>query len=201
MNIRKIVITGGPCGGKTTGMNKIQEAFTALGHTVLFIHETATELISGGVSPWTCSSNGEYQKCQMKMQIEKEKIYEYAAKTMDAENILIVCDRGTLDNKAYMTEADYANALNYIDTDEDSLLKSYDAIFHLVTAAKGAAEFYTTSNNSARTETIEEAIAIDDKLIAAWANHPSLHIIDNAGDFDTKINNLISKIKQSLRVN
>ena len=103
MSITKIVITGGPCAGKTTGMSWIQNAFTERGYTVLFVSETATELISGGVAPWTCLSNSEYQKCQMKLQQEKEKIFEYAARTMDSEKILIVCDRGALDNKAYMT--------------------------------------------------------------------------------------------------
>lgn len=68
MSITKIVITGGPCAGKTTGMSWIQNVFTERGYKVLFISETATELISGGVAPWTCSSNGEYQKCQLKLQ-------------------------------------------------------------------------------------------------------------------------------------
>ena len=74
-SISKIVITGGPCAGKTTGMSWIQNAFTERGYTVLFIPEIATELISGGVAPWTCGSNGEYQKCQLKLQMEKEKVF------------------------------------------------------------------------------------------------------------------------------
>lgn len=78
MKISKIVITGGPCAGKTTAMNWIQNAFTNRGYMVLFVPETATELISGGVALWTCSSNGEYQKCQLRLQNEKEKIFEYA---------------------------------------------------------------------------------------------------------------------------
>ena len=78
MKINKIVITGGPCAGKTTAMNWVQNAFTNRGYMVLFVPETATELISGGVAPWTCSSNGEYQKCQLRLQNEKEKIFEYA---------------------------------------------------------------------------------------------------------------------------
>ena len=32
-----------------------------------------------------------------------------------------------------------------------------------------AEEFYTLENNAARYETIEEAVALDDRLIAAWA--------------------------------
>ena len=64
MKITKIVITGGPCGGKTTAMGKIQKKFSRAGYKVLFIAETATELITGGVAPWTLVSNEEYQKCQ-----------------------------------------------------------------------------------------------------------------------------------------
>lgn len=193
-SISKIVITGGPCAGKTTGMSWIQNAFTERGYTVLFIPEIATELISGGVAPWTCGSNGEYQKCQLKLQMEKEKVFEYAARTMDSEKILIVCDRGALDNKAYMTDAEFAVAANYVGANEVELRDGYDAVFHLVTAAKGAQKFYTTANNTARTETPEEAAAFDDKLIAAWTGHPHLRIIDNAEGFEEKMKCLIKEI-------
>ena len=193
-SISKIVITGGPCAGKTTGMSWIQNAFTERGYTVLFIPEIATELISGGVAPWTCGSNGEYQKSQLKLQMEKEKVFEYAARTMDSEKILIVCDRGALDNKAYMTDAEFAVAANYVGANEVELRDGYDAVFHLVTAAKGAQKFYTTANNTARTETPEEAAALDDKLIAAWTGHPHLRIIDNAEGFEEKMKCLIKEI-------
>ena len=62
MDISKIVITGGPCAGKTTALSWIQNAFTKKGYRVLFVPETATELISGGVAPWTCGTNEDYQK-------------------------------------------------------------------------------------------------------------------------------------------
>ena len=194
MKISKIVITGGPCAGKTTGMNWIRNAFTNRGYTVLFVPETATELISGGVAPWTCSSNAEYQKCQMKLQIEKEKVFESAAAGMAGDKVLIVCDRGALDNKAYMNDAEFALVLNSIGTDEVRLRDNYDAVFHLVTAAKGAEKFYTTANNTARTETPEEAAALDDRLISAWTGHPHLRIIDNSTGFEEKMKRLIREI-------
>ena len=62
MKLNKIVITGGPCAGKTTAMSWVQNAFTKLGYRVLFVPETATELITGGVAPWTCGTNLDYQK-------------------------------------------------------------------------------------------------------------------------------------------
>lgn len=198
VDITKIVITGGPCAGKSTAMSWIQNAFTQMGYTVLFIPETATELITGGVAPWTCGSNGEYQKCQLRLQLDKERVFEAAAKTMKVDKVLIVCDRGALDNKAYMNELEYAAALDYLQLDEVTLRDGYDAVFHLVTAAKGAAEFYTTANNAARTETVEQAIWLDDKLIAAWTGHPHLRVIDNTTDFEAKMKRLIAEISAFL---
>lgn len=196
--VTKIVVTGGPCAGKSTAMSWIQNAFTQMGYTVLFIPETATELITGGVAPWTCATNGEFQKCLLRLQLEKERVFELGAKTMDTPKVLIVCDRGALDNKAYMDGLEFANVLEYLDTNEIELRDTYDAVFHLVTAAKGAEEFYTTANNSARTETTEEAAEIDDKLISAWTGHPHLRVIDNSTGFEDKMRRLIAEISSFL---
>lgn len=198
MSIQKIVITGGPGAGKTTGMSWIQNEFTKLGYTVLFVPETATELITGGVTPWTCGSNEQYQECQMLLQLKKEELFERAAKTMSADKVLIVCDRGTIDNKAYMDEEEFSRILSLIGYSEVQLRDSYDAVFHLVTAAKGAEKFYTTENNKARTETPEQAAAMDDKLIAAWTGHPHLRVIDNSTDFEDKLHRLIAEIRSFL---
>ena len=194
MSIRKIVITGGPCAGKTTAMSWIQNEFTRRGYRVLFVPETATELISGGVAPWTCCSNLDYQKCQVRLQLEKEAIFEQAAHTMSDPKILIVCDRGALDNKAYMTDAEFAEVMESLGTNEVTLRDTYDAVFHLTTAAIGALDAYTLSNNAARTETPEQAAALDGKLLASWTGHPHLRIIDNSTDFQGKLERVIAEI-------
>ena len=192
--ITKIVITGGPCAGKSTAMSWIQNAFTQMGYSVLFVPETATELITGGVAPWVCGTNAEYQKCQLELQMAKERVFEQAARTMAADKILIVCDRGALDNKAYMDDAEFAEVLRFAGSNEIELRDQYDAVFHLVTAAKGAEEFYTTANNAARTETVEEAAALDEQLISAWTGHPHLRVIDNTTSFEEKMKRLIAEI-------
>ena len=197
-DIKKIVITGGPCAGKTTGMSWIQNEFTKLGYVVLFVPETATELINGGVAPFSCGSNLDFQKCQIKLQMEKESIFEQAARTMNADKILIVCDRGLMDNKAYMDEIEFSELTREMNTNAVALRDGYDAVFHLVTAAKGAEKFYTTANNTARTETPEMAADLDDKLIAAWTGHPHLRVIDNSSDFEQKMIKLIAEIRSFL---
>ena len=198
MTITKIVITGGPCAGKSTAMSWIQNAFTQEGYTVLFVPETATELITGGVAPWTCGTNADFQKCLIGLQLEKEKTFVTAAQTMPAEKVLIVCDRGAIDNKAYMQAEEFAQILSDMGMSEVELRDRYDAVFHLVTAAKGAEEFYTTANNEARTETVEQATVLDDKLISAWTGHPHLRIIDNMTEFEGKMKRLIAEISAFL---
>ena len=69
MAITKIVITGGPGAGKTGALGRIKEVFSDLGYTVLFVPEVATSLISGGVAPWTCGTNCEFQKCPLSMHL------------------------------------------------------------------------------------------------------------------------------------
>ena len=194
MQIVKIVITGGPCGGKSTAMSRIMKELGKLGYTVLFVPETASELISGGVAPWTCGCNSDFQKSLFTLQLTKEKVFENAAKTMNNDKYLIVCDRGALDNKAYMSQQEFADVLSAIGMNEVQLRDNYDAVFHLVTAADGAEKFYTLDNNQARTETPEQARELDEKIIAAWTGHPHLRVIDNSTDFETKMQRLISEI-------
>jgi|GEM_PF-31222 len=192
-NITKIVITGGPCGGKSTGLQKINDHFSNLGYTVVFINETATELIENGIAPWK-GKNTAFQKAILKLQVYKEQIYHEWAKHLKADKILIVCDRGALDNKAYLPEEEFISILASLQANEIELRDQYDAVFHLVTAANGAAEYYTTANNTARTESCAEAVVLDNKVISAWTGHPHFRVIDNSTDFDKKIRRLISEI-------
>ena len=192
--ITKIVLTGGPCAGKTTALSWINNYFSKRGYTVLFVPEVATELISNGVAPWTCGTNYDYQKLQMESQKFKEMIFENAAKTMNKDKILIVCDRGILDNKAYMDDVEFKRLMKEFNTNEIKERDSYDAVFHLVTAAKGKEEVYTLANNKARTESIKEARILDDKIISAWTGQPHFRIIDNSTEFEQKLERLIKEI-------
>ena len=188
--ITKIVITGGPCAGKSTAMSWIRNAFGQRGYNVLFVPETATELITGGVAPWTCGSNAEYQKCQVELQLTKERLFLQAAETMKDEKILIVCDRGVMDNRAYMSEEEFSEVLKALHGDEITWRDGYDAVFHLVTAANGAEKFYSSANNSVRYETIPEAVDLDNRLVGCGTGHKYLRVIDNSTDFEGKMRRL-----------
>lgn len=194
VQVHKIVVTGGPCGGKSTAMSWIQNNFEQLGYRVLFVSEAASELITGGIAPWNCADTVAFQSVLMELQLKKEELFEKAARGMDVEKVLIVCDRGALDSKAYMSELEFHQMLERMHLNEVELRDHYDAVFHLVSAAKGAEAFYTLENNAARTETIEEASLLDDKTIGCWTGHPHLRVIDNQSGFEDKMRKLMAEI-------
>jgi len=198
-DIKKIVITGGPCAGKSTALSWIQEEYTKKGYSVLVIPESATELILGGISPSTMSSTVQFQLAILRNQIAKEQLFEESAKKLKNSNkVLIICDRGSLDGKAYTTELEFRQLLSLTGYNEVQLRDKYDAVFHLVTAAKGAEEFYTTENNKARRESLDEARHADERTLSSWVGHPHLRVIENNTDFHTKMKTLLREISSFL---
>ena len=99
-----------------------------------------------------------------------------------------------MSSKIFSLDTQFNRLLKSINLNESTLRDSYDAVFHLVTAAKGAKEFYTLANNQARMENIQEAIQKDSKTLNCWNGHPHLRIIDNSTDFDSKLNRLLTEI-------
>ena len=74
MKTKKIVITGGPCAGKTTGLVRLDEELTKMGYRVVFLNESATELAMNNISLKNCKNNYEFEKNILKLQLEKEKL-------------------------------------------------------------------------------------------------------------------------------
>lgn len=197
-NITKIVLTGGPCSGKTTAIEKISLYFKQKGYSVFVVSEPATELILSGITPNNVENFSDFEDGILKIHLFKENlisnyISENRVKTSD--KILIICDRGIFDIKAYVTDDLFSKLLEKNNLTRQNVLSRYDAVFHLVTTANGAEEFYTTANNKARTEGVEEARKLDEKTADSWGEHKKLNIIDNSTGFDGKIDRLISAIE------
>lgn len=197
--IVKIVITGGPCSGKTTAMSWIQSALSKKGYQVIFVPESATELILAGINRNVCKSNYDFEKAIMLSILAKEEVYDEIARRIVNENkIVLVYDRGLMDCKSFVTPKEFSMLMRELGLKENHIKDRYDAVFHLVTAARGAEEFYTLLNNSARTETPEEARVQDDLLIAAWTGHPHFRVIDNSTNFEGKLKRLLKEIEHVL---
>ncbi len=197
MIVKKIVITGGPCAGKTTAMDMLRQHFSGKGYRVYMGSETATDLISGGVAPWILGIPA-FQTAVFSLQKAKEDAIERAARSMETEKVLIVLDRGLLDGKAYMAPEEYAQILEENGLTEEEINARYDGVFHLVTAANGARDYYTLANNATRTETVEEAVLLDRRTAEVWMKHPNLKIIDNSTGFAEKMTRLLRVIEETV---
>ena len=199
MKSTKIVLTGGPCAGKTTAMQSIEKEFTEKGYQVLIVPEAATILINSGIRSFGkyALNTREFQRQVITLQMTLEQLAEEAANQSDTPTI-IVCDRGILDDKAYVTKKQWQHLLQDFDVSEFDLMSRYDVVLHLRTAALGKEEFYTLDNNSARTETVAEAKIKDKKTLEAWLGHEKLSIIGNETSFDRKIEQVLKEIYHAL---
>ena len=194
--IIRIVLTGGPAAGKTTLISRVLKEFKQEdGWKVITVPETATELISGfGIRPFgSCVSMEDFQYFVTSDMIHKEQLALKCAEMVPEEKVLILYDRAILDNKAYVSEAQFRKTLAFFSLTEEDVLRKYDAVLHLVSCAKGA-EFAYNFGNAARYESVEDARKMDDLTLDAWSHHPNRHIIDNSVDFEDKINRGIAQI-------
>ncbi len=199
--VAKIVLTGGPCAGKTTALARIEEDLQEKGYYVLVVSESATELIKGGIKPFgdNAIKMFDFQKLIMNYQMNKENTYEEAIKLLpNDKKCVIVYDRGIMDNKAYISDSEFHDILKLLDLNQLELLDRYDMVIHLVTAADGKEKYYTLANNQARSETIEQARELDQKSLQAWTGHNNLVIIDNKTDFEEKIKKVLDCIHNLL---
>ena len=195
MKLLKIALTGGPCGGKTAATCRIQDAFTKLGYKVFLINETATELLSTGVTPASLGRY-DYQSKQFFMQSTKEDVCGQEALSCGADKVLIVCDRGLPDNAAYLSMNDFYFLLKEHDMSRLETLLRYDAVFMLRSAANESDELYSVKSNPVRTESARQAVELDEKLLLAWADHPNLYVIEAKKSFVDKINEVLTRLAE-----
>lgn len=180
-------------------MDRVQEQLEKFGIHVLVISEAATELITAGVTPDALGIE-EFQKRLLTYQRSRELHYRQMAEMMAEKNPVILCDRGVLDCAAYMGEEAYRRMLETFGYSQSDLMHSYDLVVHLVTAADGAEEYYTLANNAARSESPEEARALDAKTLQAWLGHPHHIVVDNSTDFATKMNRALTALGRRLNM-
>ncbi len=192
MQLWEFVLTGGPCAGKTTALSVLEQVLAKKGYKVMIVPETATELISTGITPWELTQNV-FQDMITERSLAKEEMARRTANLLNRDTVIIY-DRGIMDGRAYTEKKAFLNILKKYGLTETEARNGYDAVFHLVTVADGAEEYYTLANNKARTETPEQAREADAKTRNAWIGHPHLRIIDNSTGFNEKIDRLIKEV-------
>ena len=166
--VKRIVLTGGPSSGKTSVLEKIDQVYSSLGYKVIIVDETATYLINKGIRPFGEGKIDmvDFQELVLKFQIAKEEVIDRAVEMMGSKNVIIVYDRGTVDNRAYINEEEFAEVLTRLNNVSNikELMDKYDLVINLV----GRKDFYTTENNEARSEDADQALKLGDVTLKGW---------------------------------
>ena len=147
-NEKRIVLTGGPGGGKTTALDLIRREFAG---QIASVPEAATMVFSGGISR---TENPQEITSQQIAIFNLQKNLEDIQRAMHPD-CLILCDRGSLDGLAYWPGSEE----DFFDKMESSLekeMKRYDAVIFFETAAKSGQAI--KSNNPIRNESEQKAI-------------------------------------------
>jgi hypothetical protein len=165
---------------------------TNLGYDVYSIPELPTLLMSNGAM-YPGNDPNKYQELLdfetevFKFQLNSEETFRKLA-SISGKPSVVICDRGVMDIAAYMSDDLFNEVCGKLTQSRQSLFNRYDIVCHLVTTADGAEEYYTKSNNIARSETAEQARELDKKTRLCWFDHERFHLIPNGeGGYQEKL--------------
>ena len=115
----RLVLTGGPCAGKTTALARVSTFFENIGWKVYRVPESANILLSGGVNfnELTPHQTQQFQEDLLKTILQIENTYFNLAAESN-QNCLVICDRGTMDASAYISSEQWNNILDKNQLDE-----------------------------------------------------------------------------------
>lgn len=173
----RIVVTGGPGGGKTTAVDLFRRE---IGNHVVVVPEAATILFQGGF-PRSRESRP--------LRIAQTAIFHVQRHLEDVQAALfpgrtLLCDRGTVDGAAYWP-GEVHHYFNSVGTTLDAEIARYDAVIFFETAACGGVSI--EGGNPIRLESVSEAVQLDARLKELWSRHPRFIFVPHNPSFFKKI--------------
>lgn len=123
METYKIVLTGGPCGGKSNSIEFLSKKLIEQNYSVKIVEETANSLLKLGYIPSVNISTFDFQNLLFKIQFLNEYMSEGKSK-------ILLCDRGLFDGKVYINENDFQRILDANKVKEKELFSTYDCALY-----------------------------------------------------------------------
>ncbi len=196
--MRKIVLTGGPCSGKSSVQRALRQEF---GPDLVLVPEAATLLLEGGFPvpgkhlPWSPQWQAVFQAAVLPLQRSLEESCVLMARSQGAR--VLVCDRGLLDGAAY-TPGGVEEFCRAFGIDYPEALSRYEAVVHLESLATADPPQYGTAGNALRFEALEEAVRLEMATRAAWAGHPRRLVIDGRRGVEGKVAAVVGFLRDFL---
>jgi hypothetical protein len=183
---RRVVLTGGPGAGKTAVLELVKHYFCK---HVDVLPESASLLFGGGFPRGkSVGARAAAQRAIFHVQRELEAVAE-----VEGNPAITLCDRGTVDGRAYWPGPD--DFWHGVGTGRLEEFRRYEAVIHLRTPPPD--EGYN-HENPVRIESPAEAAAIDARILEAWEGHPRRFIIESTPSFLDKARAAIEVLRGEL---
>ena len=182
----RIVLTGGPGGGKTTAADLFRRE---IGEKVVIVPETATMLFMGGFPRvGEPEARAATQRAIFHAQVGLEDVQGalYPGR-------VLLCDRGTIDGAAFWPDEAPEGFFESLGTSLERELTRYDAVIFFESAAVG--DISIEGGNPARTESNEEARRLDMRLRELWSEHPNFHFVPHSTSFFAKLQDGLEQLQ------
>ena len=188
--MKKILITGGACAGKTTVLEIIKEYLIDNDYKVTIIEEVPTKLINNGITPDKIGRM-EFQELIIKTQIDNEKNCDYDG--------VVVFDGSSIDSMKFITREEFDKYTKKYNTSFEEIINGYDGILFLETVAKDFPELYSNENNKARLTDVGAAVVRNDKLFNIYNSSSKIYLIKPEKDIENKKKKVIEVIEKIVR--
>jgi predicted ATPase len=186
----RIVMTGGPGGGKTTAADMLRRE---IGERIVVVPESATMLFSGGFP--RCDEPPARKAVQRAIFHVQRNIEDLQSARYPTR--VLLCDRGTVDGAAYWPSEDPLEFFAELGTTLERELDRYDAVLFFETAAVGDLSIET--GNPMRTESNREAVELDARIRDLWRKHPNFVLIHHNHSFMAKLFEAMHVLQELMR--
>lgn len=193
-HISKIVLSGGPSGGKSRAIKMLIPKLNEYGYKVYPVFESAEEVLSEGFD--RDKPVYEFQKAIALNQLKREKEIENSIP--ENENAVIICDRGLMDARVYLDDEDFERIKTELGMSEIDLRDRYDAVFHMDSTSNSSKSAYI--NGGIRIESESEAQSINEKSLRAWCGNPHYRFIPVCESYHKKFDILLKEVKSFLGI-
>lgn len=184
--VYKVILTGGPCSGKSSALLKLKKLLSENKNNVVFtVPEMATFVFDMCPDSWRTDKNFSIpvqfliNNCNMFFLGIVERLIKFSKYSCNFfkydMKFIILFDRGLLDGEAWWNE-DISYNTTIINTVNTKMFDPKECdprclILHYQTCAIDNPKHYTTENNKHRLETPEQAIECDNKIKEIYRPH------------------------------
>ena len=191
----RIVLTGGPCSGKSKVMEEALKP--RFGHLLHCVPEVATIVIGQvGIKPWTGSLKNMLaaQRLMYRAQHAFEDASDSQARTDDKKAMLT--DRGVGDIAAFLPNG-MTDLERMVHTTAAHEFARYDLVIVLEHPSREVYEAHK-GDNAARSETYAQAVAQSLRIREAWSAHPNFRFVADTATWEAKEKDVVDIVEAFL---